>query len=116
MNFARAWLVIGSYNIHGGAGTDTQYDLERVAEVIRELGCDTVGLQEVDGRPGVESASMQLQHLASATGMTPIAACTPVKACIALDPPRAKASAASGSLAARAATGPAAAQPPQRDS
>ena len=69
-------LAIGSYNIHGCVGTDTRYDLKRVAGVIRELGCDTVGLQEVDGQPGVESASMQLQHLASATGMTPIAACT----------------------------------------
>jgi endonuclease/exonuclease/phosphatase family metal-dependent hydrolase len=52
---------------------DRCYDLERVAGVIRELGCDTVGLQEVDGRPGLQSASLQLLDLASATGMTPIA-------------------------------------------
>ena len=74
-------LYIGSYNIHGGVGADTRYDLERVAAVIRELGCDTVGLQEVDGRLagglGVsEAAFQQLQNLASATGMTPIAVFT----------------------------------------
>lgn len=69
-------LVIGSYNIHGCVGADKRYDVERIAGVIRELDCDTVGLQEVDGRPGVQSASMQLQELADATGMTPIAAGT----------------------------------------
>jgi endonuclease/exonuclease/phosphatase family metal-dependent hydrolase len=69
-------LAIGSYNIHGGVGTDARYDIERVAGVIRELGCDTIGLQEVDGRPGLQSDCMQLEYLANATGMTPIAAST----------------------------------------
>ncbi len=66
-------LSVGSYNIHGCVGTDRRYDPHRVAGVIRELGCDTVGLQEVDGRPGLQSASMQLLDLGNATGMTPIA-------------------------------------------
>jgi endonuclease/exonuclease/phosphatase family metal-dependent hydrolase len=66
-------LIVGSYNIHGCVGMDRRYDLGRVAGVIRELGCDTVGLQEVDGRPGAHSASLQLMDLASAVGMTPIA-------------------------------------------
>ena len=69
-------LVIGSYNIHGCVGLDKRYDVERIAAVIRELGCDTVGLQEVDGRPGVQSASMQLQNIADSTGMTPISVST----------------------------------------
>ena len=55
---------------------DRRYDPGRVAGVIRELGCDAVGLQEVDGRPGLQSVSRQLQDLASATGMTAIAAVT----------------------------------------
>jgi endonuclease/exonuclease/phosphatase family metal-dependent hydrolase len=55
---------------------DKRYDVERVAGVIRELGCDAVGLQEVDGRSGQQSVSRQLQDLASATGMTAIAAGT----------------------------------------
>jgi endonuclease/exonuclease/phosphatase family metal-dependent hydrolase len=66
-------LVIGSYNIHGCVGLDKRYDVERIAGVIRELGCEAVGLQEVDGRSGVQSASMQLEALATATGMTAIA-------------------------------------------
>lgn len=66
-------LIVGSYNIHGCVGMDGRYDLGRVAGVIRELGCDTVGLQEVDGRPDPQTASLQLRDLASATGMTPIA-------------------------------------------
>jgi len=66
-------LSVGSYNIHGCVGIDGRSDLDRVAGVIRELGCDTVGLQEVDGRPGLQSASAQLRDLGIATGMTPIA-------------------------------------------
>jgi endonuclease/exonuclease/phosphatase family metal-dependent hydrolase len=73
----RDLLTVASYNIHGCIGTDMRHDVERVAQVIRELGCDTVGLQEVDGRPGLHSDSMQLQYLANATGMTPIVASTP---------------------------------------
>jgi len=69
-------LSVGSYNIHGCVGTDGRYNPHRIAGVIRELGCDTVGLQEVDGRPGLQSASLQLLDLADATGMTPIAVVT----------------------------------------
>jgi endonuclease/exonuclease/phosphatase family metal-dependent hydrolase len=79
-------LHIGSYNIHGCVGADSRYDLDRVAGVIRELGCDTVGLQEVDGRRDgglvggqagpPPTAFQQLQSLAGSTGMTPIAVFT----------------------------------------
>jgi endonuclease/exonuclease/phosphatase family metal-dependent hydrolase len=47
----RDLLMIASYNIHGCVGVDMRYDVERVARVILELRCDTVGLQEVDSRP-----------------------------------------------------------------
>jgi len=40
-------LRIASYNIHGCVGSDGGRDPGRVAEVIRETGCDTIGLQEV---------------------------------------------------------------------
>jgi len=43
-------LRIASYNVHGCRGTDGRKDAARIAEVIRELDCDTVGLQEVDHR------------------------------------------------------------------
>jgi endonuclease/exonuclease/phosphatase family metal-dependent hydrolase len=42
-------LRIASYNLHGCVGRDGARDAERIAGVITELGCDTVGLQEVFG-------------------------------------------------------------------
>jgi len=43
-------LRIASYNVHSCRGTDGRKDAARVAQVIEELGCDTIGLQEVDYR------------------------------------------------------------------
>jgi len=40
-------LRVASYNVHGCVGCNNQRDIARVAGVITELGCDTVGLQEV---------------------------------------------------------------------
>jgi endonuclease/exonuclease/phosphatase family metal-dependent hydrolase len=62
-------LHIASYNIHRCVGTDLSCDVDRVAQVIRELDCDTIGLQEVDSRASERSDSMQLDYLAKATGM-----------------------------------------------
>lgn len=42
-----AALRIASYNVHGCVGGDGVADAARVGAVISELGCDTVGLQEV---------------------------------------------------------------------
>ena len=53
-------LRIASYNVHGCVGTDGKEDAARVAAVIAELGCDTVGLQEV----------FHEETLARRTGMT----------------------------------------------
>jgi endonuclease/exonuclease/phosphatase family metal-dependent hydrolase len=72
-------LRVGSYNIHRCVGTDGRCDVQRVADVINEMGCDTVGLQEVDSRPGEHSDSRQLEFLAQATGMQAIAASTIIK-------------------------------------
>ncbi|HZM36242.1 MAG TPA: endonuclease/exonuclease/phosphatase family protein [Burkholderiales bacterium] len=43
-------LRIASYNVHACIGTDGRKDASRIARVIEELDCDTVGLQEVDYR------------------------------------------------------------------
>jgi endonuclease/exonuclease/phosphatase family metal-dependent hydrolase len=43
----RECLRIASYNIHGCIGGDGREDAVRVAAVIAETGCDTIGLQEV---------------------------------------------------------------------
>ncbi|HEV7476657.1 MAG TPA: endonuclease/exonuclease/phosphatase family protein [Burkholderiales bacterium] len=42
-------LRVASYNVHGCVGRNNLRDVGRVAAVIAELGCDTVGLQEVFG-------------------------------------------------------------------
>jgi len=55
-------LRIASYNVHGCVGSDRRRDAERVAAVVAELGCDTVGLQEVH----------HLDVLARLNGMQPI--------------------------------------------
>jgi endonuclease/exonuclease/phosphatase family metal-dependent hydrolase len=55
----RECLRVASYNLHGCVGGDGRRDPLRVAQVIAELGCDTVGMQEVYG----------LDELARATGM-----------------------------------------------
>jgi endonuclease/exonuclease/phosphatase family metal-dependent hydrolase len=69
-------LHIGSYNVHRCVGTDGRCDVNRVANVIREMDCDTIGLQEVDSRPGARSDSKQLEYLATATGMQAVAGST----------------------------------------
>jgi len=40
-------LRVATYNIHGGIGNDGRFDLERIAEVLREVDADVVALQEV---------------------------------------------------------------------
>jgi endonuclease/exonuclease/phosphatase family metal-dependent hydrolase len=72
-----ATLNIASYNVHSCVGVDMQCDVARVAEVIRELECDTVGLQEVIGRHGEKRCDPnQLDELAQYTSMTPLAGAT----------------------------------------
>jgi endonuclease/exonuclease/phosphatase family metal-dependent hydrolase len=66
-------LRIASYNIHGCVGADSTCDVLRVARVIGELRSDTVGLQEVNGRPGALTECAQLEWLARVTGMTAVA-------------------------------------------
>ncbi|HTY79484.1 MAG TPA: endonuclease/exonuclease/phosphatase family protein [Candidatus Bathyarchaeia archaeon] len=40
-------ITVASYNIHRGAGLDRCVNLERIAEVLGEVGADLAGLQEV---------------------------------------------------------------------
>jgi endonuclease/exonuclease/phosphatase family metal-dependent hydrolase len=56
-------LRIASYNVHSCCGRDGRRDANRIAAVIDELGCDTVGLQEVDYR---------LDYIANKLGMQAI--------------------------------------------
>jgi endonuclease/exonuclease/phosphatase family metal-dependent hydrolase len=63
---------VATYNVHRCVGVDGKCDASRVAAVLRELDCDLIGLQEVDNNPGDAPASLQLDYLARATGMTAI--------------------------------------------
>jgi endonuclease/exonuclease/phosphatase family metal-dependent hydrolase len=40
-------FTVASYNIHKCAGLDRRVDLDRIADVLREINADLVGLQEV---------------------------------------------------------------------
>ena len=68
-----AQLRVASYNIHSCVGLDRRCRPARIAEVLRELDCHILALQEVDNRPGAEEDSMQLDYLSSALQM----ACIP---------------------------------------
>jgi endonuclease/exonuclease/phosphatase family metal-dependent hydrolase len=62
-------LVVASYNIHRGVGLDRRRDLDRIADVIREIRPDVIGLQEVVRENGVAHAD-QATYLAAALGMS----------------------------------------------
>jgi endonuclease/exonuclease/phosphatase family metal-dependent hydrolase len=71
---ARERLVrVASYNVHRCIGSDGRCNPARVAEVLDEIDCDLVGLQEVDNSPGEAPTSMQLEYLARRTGMSAVA-------------------------------------------
>ncbi len=42
-----AEVKVMSFNIHGGIGTDGVYNLQRIADTIRNSGADVIGLNEV---------------------------------------------------------------------
>jgi endonuclease/exonuclease/phosphatase family metal-dependent hydrolase len=65
-------LSVASYNIHRCVGTDRLYLPRRTAEVIRRIGAELIGLQEVDSRlPGAEGMN-QLDFLAVRNGFQSI--------------------------------------------
>jgi len=72
-------LKIASYNIHRCVGGDGRSDAARVARVIGEVGCDTIGLQEVDNQPDGSHDSMQLDFLSETTGMAAVAGHTIIR-------------------------------------
>ena len=54
-------LRVATYNIHRGRGLDGRVSLRRIAEVVRELEADVVGVQEI--------YEAQAEHLARDLGM-----------------------------------------------
>lgn len=65
-------LRIASYNIHRCIGRDGCCVPGRIVQVIRELDCDTVGLQEVSGRDTGEAEALQMEFIAKSTGLASI--------------------------------------------
>lgn len=66
-------FTVASYNIHGCVGKDGLRNADRVAQVIRDLGADVIGLQEVDSRHGESIEAMQMDYLSHATGLKAVA-------------------------------------------
>ena len=63
-------LRVLCYNIHYGQGMDGQYDIQRLAEVIKATKPDLVALQEVDVGVRRSGRVHQLQKLGELTGLT----------------------------------------------
>ena len=72
-------MIVATYNVHRCIGSDGRHDPDRVADVIRRLEADVVGLQEVDAKPHLEHGVDQVEYLAAATGLTGVAGPTLVR-------------------------------------
>jgi endonuclease/exonuclease/phosphatase family metal-dependent hydrolase len=70
---ARGPVVVASYNIHGCVGCDGRLDPRRIAEVIRGVDADVIGLQEVGSHAVGGEVVDQLEYLARSLGHTPVA-------------------------------------------
>lgn len=67
-------LRLANYNIHAGVGSDGRFRPRRLAEVLRRLEADVIGLQEVVS-VGPDGCAL-LDELAEACGMQAIAGST----------------------------------------
>jgi endonuclease/exonuclease/phosphatase family metal-dependent hydrolase/quercetin dioxygenase-like cupin family protein len=65
---AQSTLRVAAYNIRHGRGGDGEVDLERIAEVLRELDADVITLQEVDDRTERTGGVDQVARLADLLG------------------------------------------------
>jgi endonuclease/exonuclease/phosphatase family metal-dependent hydrolase len=69
-------VSLASYNVHGCIGRDGRYDPARILQVLRELQCDIVALQEVDTQHELDL----LAFLAEGTGCVAVPGPTLVRA------------------------------------
>ena len=63
------YLTVMTYNIHHGVGADGVFDLDRIADLIRESGVDLVALQEVDVKTERVHGLHTMQYLAEKLDM-----------------------------------------------
>ena len=66
-------LIVATYNIHTCVGVDRRYDPDRIVAVLRELGADIIGLQEVDARHRFDRHMDQWDYFAAAMGFHAVA-------------------------------------------
>jgi endonuclease/exonuclease/phosphatase family metal-dependent hydrolase len=62
-------IRVMTYNIHHGEGTDHEFDLQRLAQIITAADPDLVALQEVDRSTARSGGVDQLSELGKLTGM-----------------------------------------------
>lgn len=62
-----------SWNVHSWVGSDGQYDVDRIGDVLASLKADIVGLQEVDWRGPKHKGTDPFDHLANRLNMNPVA-------------------------------------------
>ena len=65
---AAAELDLVTYNIHSCIGTDRRFDPPRIAQIIRSIDADIIGLQEVGWHLRGHAGFDQFQYLEKATG------------------------------------------------
>jgi endonuclease/exonuclease/phosphatase family metal-dependent hydrolase len=65
-------LKIGSYNIQKSIGMDARRRPERTLQVIAEMDCDVVALQEADKRFGPRESTLQPEMIAELTDYKPV--------------------------------------------
>jgi endonuclease/exonuclease/phosphatase family metal-dependent hydrolase len=65
-------IRVVSYNIHQCLGLDNRLDPARIAGILKALGADIVGLQEVSAPFGEDRLTMQLDFLSEVTGLRAI--------------------------------------------
>lgn len=66
-------LVVATYNLHGCKGADCRADPDRIRRVIAEIDPDVIALQEVASHAGIHGPVDQLDFLADALGLAPLA-------------------------------------------
>lgn len=62
-------FTVATYNVHGCVGTDGRSDPRRVAEVIRELDAEIIGLQEVYASSETGSKWAHMEYLSEISGL-----------------------------------------------
>ncbi len=60
---------IATYNVHSCVGVDAKFSPARIAEVIRDMACDVVGLQEVGWHHRGEIGLDQFAFISRAAGL-----------------------------------------------